>query len=308
MSQPHLSFNLCKIMNCAKKLVLRFCILIYLLPAIRSCRNQFSSSTTPNQLMSCLFNESTYSSMLPFEVDKNKSSSVSVRLYGLVLNNVYEKEQKVDLPMYFIMSYHDSRLKWNETSTGIPYLKINNQMLYRPAASFSERTYDKANFDESIDKRSLAYVFPDGRVTMNLFLTDTLKCSFDNFRFPFDSHECSFRLLLGATSGVEMALEDSCIYYVAPRLGLDGISLSECIELFRKRLSRVLLRETAGWFVVLENKDEAIFEAIRVEFMDGFVGSISITLQRQSLLNFFVWIFTPVMMTGISMVSIFFFW
>ena len=279
-----------------------FLFLLFSARCLSSCLQ-----TTPNQLTSCLLNENTYSPNLPFEPSPNHSSVVSVRIYGLVLNTVNEKEQKIDLPMYFITSYQDSRLTWDAEKTGIRHLALNSQLLYRPSAFFSERTYDKINFDESIDSRSLAYIFPNGRVTINMILTDTLKCSFDNFRFPFDEQRCSFRFLIGAAKGEEMSLNDSCRYYVMPRLGLKNISNEHCKEMFRNRLSQVLLREPAGWYMVV-HETQSIFESLKIEFADGLIGIVSITLRRQSLLNFMVWIFTPLVMTTISMVSIMFLW
>ena len=147
-------------------------------------------------------------------------------------------------------------------------------------------------------------------------LRDTVKCKFDNFRFPFDRALCQVQLTFEAMRSRTVSNEEFCLTILRPHIEIDVPykNLSQCMEINLESYNALkqsnLMDEPVGWRVLPGINDSVPpMEAMSFAFdSNGYLGTIYFRLQRKSFTHVMVWIVTPNAITLVSVLGITLLW
>lgn len=272
-----------------------------------ACGSNFNSPATSSDIFACLF-ENPSKPYFP-DIDPTINlQAVDIKIFteSLHVNYVDEQRQVLFAPLLISVVYQDPRLQWDANSTGVKAVRVANSRIWRPNVFSPARYFSSDGKDEDYDKFEYSTLHFDGVIEWMTILKDEIRCEFNNFRFPLDSIMCRYTMHSKGNKLSPLSIRESC--QLKLRLfGEDTASLDECetltLESFKSGGKN--LRNPAGWAVKLENDgDVSLLQALQFTKNRELV----IHLARNSATDFIVWVITPIVITTVAIVSIFYLW
>ena len=301
-SQSHLSI---------KRMLSLILTAVFLFPASASANFSCSdiSNATTESLVNCLLDESRYSPAIP---PPNPPHILHVFILSIRVNFIDEKRQSVNAPVFPVLIYNDSRLAWDQNSTGIPYILVSSNKLYHPTLFFVRRTLEFPSYDGQFSEKVSAIIYPDGTVRSTVWLQDSVSCKLDNYLYPWDIQECDLNMVSFEYKVQGITLSRMCSM---TQQTYDAQVLSKCVSTFTNEFEKSLdhfLASPAGWVVHFRdpvNKSDRAMTIDDFQLLEGDgTANLAIFFERKVFGHSVVWIFTPFSLTTLCIYCIFFAW
>ncbi|GMT06665.1 hypothetical protein PENTCL1PPCAC_28839, partial [Pristionchus entomophagus] len=135
---------------------------------------------------------------------------ISLNLNYFRLVTVDQVSQTAEVVISMQVYWVDLRLVWNPSEHGqIPYVLVKSESVWQPNISPCDA---RARDTIDDDKTSMAKVYSNGTVSVNLNWAISYSCEMVMSNFPFDSHTCRMCFVLNQLTPLEATFELSRLY------------------------------------------------------------------------------------------------
>ncbi|XP_052783028.1 acetylcholine receptor subunit alpha-1-A-like [Mya arenaria] len=131
---------------------------------------------------------------------KNLLPTLGARFQQMKLNittqietlvGIDEVEERFTTVLTFHLAWEDKRLTWDPLLSGVPFMTIDENVVWKPVIEIGNPHEAKSSRKET---ENLVYIMSDGRIYWTFVRTIDTRCDIDTTHYPFDRQYCHIDL------------------------------------------------------------------------------------------------------------------